>query len=139
MTLDGFGDGDAALGFSDGPAFRRPAATKDCRNLRRGTCAFIAARSFLIFSIPSRGQRLALGFYTKGQKQNADDERESGQSHGSTESLEVTNAGAYQKRETRRRKASDVGDECEGASAAFCSVLFRQPKGIHDEIGSAHA
>src|ERR1700730_592352 len=124
MILDGFGDGDAAQKFNDGPAFSTPAAKADCRNRRRGTCAFTDSRRFLMCFLPSRGQGLVLGLYTKGQEQDADDECQSSQSHGSTESLEVTNAGAHQKRETRCCKTSYVGDKREGTGAAFRAVLF---------------
>src|SRR6266852_4835301 len=138
MILDDCGGAGSAVRVSDGAAFRIPATATDCRNFRRGTGAFIGLRSFVIGSLSSRRQRLALGLDSKRQEKYADDEHESGQSHGSAEGLEVMNAGANQKSEAGGRKTPDVGDKRKGAGAAFGSVLFGQPKRIDFEIGPAH-
>ena len=59
--------------------------------------------------------------------------------HGNSEGLEVADSRADQKCESGREETAEVGDEGEGAGAAFGSVLFGQPERIDDEIRAAEA
>ncbi len=52
--------------------------------------------------------------------------------------MEVRNAGAHKKCNSSPDEATERGREGKRAGAAFRAVLFRQPKGVHSEIGSAY-
>ena len=80
---------------------------------------------------------LALGFLAEWDQCQPNKENEGRHCDGNSNRLKVADAHADQKRESRGCKATEVGDKCEGARAAFGSVLFGQPEGIHDEICSA--
>ena len=80
---------------------------------------------------------LALRLFAERHQCKANEENKSRHCYGNSNRLKVTDAGAHEKRKSGGRKASEVGDECERAGAAFRSVLFGQPERVHDEIRPA--
>ena len=86
---------------------------------------------------PSRGERLAFGFYAEGQKQDADDEGKGRHRDGDAERFKMADSRANKQSEKSGGKAADIGGEGKRAGAAFRGVLLREPKRIDDEVRAA--
>src|SRR5271165_289278 len=72
----------------------------------------------------SSGQWLAFGFLAKGDEGESKDKGQRDHGHGNSEGLKVADYRSHQERKASREEASQIGDEREGAGAAFRPILL---------------